>query len=102
MSESTLARVPIAGGTPRPIAERVVSADWSPDGGEFAIARMVGRQCVLSTRPERLYSTDGWIDGVRVSRRRPSAFELHEAEDTLGDVAVITRSGRLTGRKGIQ
>jgi len=99
MSESTLARVPITGGTPRPIAERVVSADWSSDGNDFAIARMVGRQCVLEyPAGKTLYSTGGWIDGVRVSPDGDRvAFELHEAEgDSLGDVAVITRSGRLT------
>jgi len=99
MSESTLARVPITGGTPRPIAERVVSADWSADGNDFAIARMVGRQCVLEyPAGKTLYSTDGWIDDVRVSPAGDRiAFELHPAEgDSLGDVAVITRSGKLT------
>ncbi|HET9793349.1 MAG TPA: protein kinase [Thermoanaerobaculia bacterium] len=99
MSESTLARVPITGGTPRPVAERVVSADWSPDGNDFAIARMVGRQCVLEyPAGKTLYSTGGWIDGVRVSPDGDRvAFELHGSEgDSLGDVAVVTRSGRLT------
>ena len=99
MSESTLARVPITGGTPRPVAERVVSADWSPDGNDFAIARMVGRQCVLEyPAGKTLYSTGGWIDGVRVSPDGERvAFELHGSEgDSLGDVAVVTRSGRLT------
>jgi len=99
MSESTLARVPITGGTPRPVAERVVSADWSPDGNDFAIARMVGRQCVLEyPAGKTLYSTGGWIDDVRVSPAGDRiAFELHPAEgDSLGDVAVITRTGQFT------
>jgi eukaryotic-like serine/threonine-protein kinase len=30
--EATLARVPVAGGAPRAVAERVVGADWGPDG----------------------------------------------------------------------
>ena len=99
MTEATLARVPISGGTPRPIAERVVSADWSPDGNDFAVSRMSGRQCVLDyPLGKTLYSTDGWIDGVRVSPDGERvAFELHGSEgDSLGDVAVITRSGKLT------
>ena len=33
---STLARVPLAGGTPRMLAERVFFADWSPDAGSVA------------------------------------------------------------------
>ncbi len=32
----TLARVPLAGGAPRPIAENVRQADWSPDGAHLA------------------------------------------------------------------
>ena len=38
----TLARVPLAGGTPRAIAEGVSSADWSTDGKQFAVSRVVG------------------------------------------------------------
>jgi eukaryotic-like serine/threonine-protein kinase len=39
----TLARVPFAGGVPRPAVERVpyASADWSPDGKELAVIRFV-------------------------------------------------------------
>src|SRR5262249_16246291 len=35
----TLARVPLAGGTPRPLLESIHWADWSPDGKSFAIVR---------------------------------------------------------------
>ena len=38
----TLARVPLAGGTPREILEDVVSADWSPDGKNLAVIRRRG------------------------------------------------------------
>ncbi|HET7451232.1 MAG TPA: protein kinase [Thermoanaerobaculia bacterium] len=99
MTEATLARVPISGGTPRPVAERVVSADWSPDGNDFAVSRMSGRLCILEyPLGKTLYSTDGWIDTVRVSPDGERvAFELHGSEgDSLGDVAVITRTGKLT------
>lgn len=37
----TLARVPIAGGAPRELLERVKFADWSPDGMELAVIRNV-------------------------------------------------------------
>ena len=37
----TLARVPIAGGTPREMVENVKFADWSPDGADLAIVRRV-------------------------------------------------------------
>jgi dipeptidyl aminopeptidase/acylaminoacyl peptidase len=36
---ATLARVALSGGTPRPVAEGVVCADWAPDGERFAALR---------------------------------------------------------------
>ena len=35
----TLARVPLSGGSPRPLSEDVTFADWSPDGKALAIVR---------------------------------------------------------------
>lgn len=37
----TLARVPLAGGAPRELAENVKFADWSPDGSQLAVVRLV-------------------------------------------------------------
>jgi Tol biopolymer transport system component len=37
-----LARAPISGGAPRPIAEDVDSASWAPDGGDLLVIRNVG------------------------------------------------------------
>jgi hypothetical protein len=36
---ATLARVPLSGGTPRPVAEGVTCADWAPDGETLAVLR---------------------------------------------------------------
>ncbi len=97
-NESTLARVPISGGTPRPIAERVSSADWAPDGSDLAVARFSGRQCVLEyPLGKALFATNGWIDSVRVSPDgQRVAFAEHPLPgDTLGDVVVVDRSGHL-------
>ncbi len=38
-NEGVLARVPLAGGTPREVADHVISADWSPDGSSLAVVR---------------------------------------------------------------
>jgi hypothetical protein len=38
---ATLARVPLSGGTPRPMAEGVLCADWAPDGERLAAFRWV-------------------------------------------------------------
>jgi hypothetical protein len=38
---ATLARVPLSGGTPRPVAAGVHCADWAPDGERLAVFRTV-------------------------------------------------------------
>ena len=96
-SEATLARAGISGGAPKPIAERVVSADWSPDGQTMAISRFVGESNVLEYPIGHvLYSTVNWIDNVRVSADgNRVAFADHNVRgDSAGDVVVIDRQGK--------
>ena len=98
-SEATLARAGISGGAPKPVAERVVSADWSPDGQTMAISRFVGESDVLEYPVGHvLYSTVNWIDSVRVSADgNRVAFADHNIRgDTAGDVVVVNRQGKLT------
>jgi Tol biopolymer transport system component len=40
MPPHTLARVPLAGGAPRDVAENVLGADWAPDGRSLAVVRI--------------------------------------------------------------
>jgi Tol biopolymer transport system component len=40
MPPHTLARVPLAGGAPRDVAENVLGADWAPDGRTLAVTRV--------------------------------------------------------------
>jgi Tol biopolymer transport system component len=40
MPPRTLARVPLAGGAPRDVAQNVLGADWAPDGRSLAVARV--------------------------------------------------------------
>jgi serine/threonine protein kinase/Tol biopolymer transport system component len=97
-NESTLARVSISGGTPRVIAERVVSADWAPDAENLAVARISGRQCVLEYPMGKvLFATSGWIDSVRVSPDGQwVAFAEHPLPgDTIGNVVIVDRAGHL-------
>ncbi len=68
----TLARVPLAGGAPRTVAEHVRQADWSPDG--FQLAAVVEDRLRRTFRLEYpvgrvLYTSppDGWIGYPRVS-----------------------------------
>ncbi|MFL6247840.1 MAG: WD40 repeat domain-containing serine/threonine protein kinase, partial [Thermoanaerobaculia bacterium] len=85
----TLARVPLAGGTPREVAENVLQADWSPDGASLAIIKQSG----INTRIEYpigtlKYETPSQIRHVRVS---PDGNRLAILELTRGatNVAII-------------
>jgi len=93
----TLARLPIEGGTPRPIMEDVYSADISRDGREFAVVRSVaGKQRLEYPIGKVLFETDGWIACIRISPDGDSvAFVNHRIPgDDLGSVDVVSRNGQ--------
>ncbi len=100
----TLARVPLAGGAPREIANDVLDCDWAPDGNSFAIIRTVGgRNGLEYPIGHVLYRASGWLSHVRVS---PDGDEVAVIEhptdgDDGGAIAVIDLSGKhrlLTGQ----
>ncbi len=87
----TLARVPVAGGLPRELAEDSVLADWSPSG-ELTAVRVVG----ASYRIERPLGTSvfetsgGWISDLRISPEGDNiAFVDHQSLDSSGVVKVL-------------
>jgi eukaryotic-like serine/threonine-protein kinase len=64
----TLARSSIAGGQTRELLERVLLADWSPDGSELAIVRKTGgRTAVEYPVGKVLFQTDWSPFSLRVS-----------------------------------
>jgi hypothetical protein len=99
----TLARVPLAGGVPRPVAEHVRQADWSPDGSQlaavvedarartFRLEYPIGR--VLYTSPP-----DGWIGHLRVSPAGDliAFFDHPRGYGDNGTVAVVDLVGKKT------
>jgi Tol biopolymer transport system component/predicted Ser/Thr protein kinase len=94
----TLARVPLGGGTPRPILEDVEDADWSPDGKELAVARHVGNRRRLEYPIGKvLYEAPGWVSGVRVSPDgKLVAFIDHpEQGDSNGFLKVVDSTGKV-------
>lgn len=93
----TLARVPMTGGTPRPILEDVQDADWAPDGSTFAVAHFAGNEFRLEYPAGKiLYRTQGWIGAPRISPDGKSvAFIDHPLSgDDQGRIAVIDGSGK--------
>ncbi|MGB8064486.1 MAG: protein kinase [Candidatus Sulfotelmatobacter sp.] len=94
----TLARVPLNGGSPRPVLENVQWADWSPDGNDLAIVRDVdGRNQLEFPIGKVLYQTSGWISHPRVSRKGDQvAFLDHPLPgDDAGSVKIVDLSGHV-------
>jgi hypothetical protein len=96
MGTGTLARVQLLGTGPRPVAEQVREADWTPDGTDLAIVRRVnGRERLEFPIGTTLYETSGYISHIRISRDgQRIAFADHPFyADDNGDIAVVERSG---------
>ncbi len=96
MTAGTLARAPLAGGAPRPLLERVVGADWSPDGKDLAIIRVQPSLKPLGIRKALefpaghvVYDSDpSWARMPRVSPRGDLV-----AFSDMGSVAIVDRGG---------
>jgi WD40 repeat protein len=96
----TLARVPLAGGMPREIAENVAAADWSPDGAKLAIIRQVGDKNRVEYPIGRvLYETLHYVHDMRVA---PDGKRLAILEPAQGqfDLAIIENGAPVTIAKG--
>ncbi|MGZ4788259.1 MAG: protein kinase domain-containing protein [Terriglobales bacterium] len=92
----TLARVPLAGGAPRPILDGVEAATWAPDGSQPAVVRYVaGRERLEFPIGKVLYDSSGWIADIRFSPDGNTiAFVDHPlTRDDGGSVNIIDKSG---------
>ena len=95
--QGTLATVPAAGGTPRQIAENVLSADWTADKSEMAIVHLSGEKYTVEfPQGKVIYQSDRPIGYLRIS---PDSKFLAFAEfvslgGDAGQVVVVDRSGK--------
>jgi|GEM_PF-553091 len=90
-----LARLPLAGGTPREVAEDVVSADWSPDGSNLAVLRMTkGKTRIEYPVGTVQYESAAGVRDVRVS---PDGKRLAIIEPLRGAFnLVLIENGKST------
>jgi DNA-binding winged helix-turn-helix (wHTH) protein/Tol biopolymer transport system component len=95
LPDGTLARVPLAGGSPRLIAEHVSAADWSPDRREFAVSRLIDSQSQLEYPIGMRIDTDGEAWAPRISRNGNSVAFYTTGKNGVA-VATADRSGRIT------
>ena len=89
----TLARVPMAGGMPREVADNVLQADWSPDGAQLAIIRLANNKYRIEYPVSTVkYETPHDIRDLRVS---PDGSRVAFIDPYGGqnDVVIIAAGG---------
>jgi eukaryotic-like serine/threonine-protein kinase len=94
----TLARVPLAGGSPREILESAQDADWSPDGKDLAVCRVVGNRSRLEYPIGKvLYEAANWLRAVRVSPdgKRLAFIDCLQRGNNDGRLKIIDANGKL-------
>jgi Tol biopolymer transport system component len=94
--DGTLASVPLAGGSPRPLLENIQWADWAPDGTRYAVVRdAAGKVQLEFPAGHPLFATAGFITHPRVSPRGDLiAFLEHPNQgDDGGFVSVVDPKG---------
>jgi hypothetical protein len=95
LPDGTLARVPLGGGGPRPVAEHISAADWNPHQRQFAASRFAGEQSFIEYPIGRRLPVERGAWAPRIS---PDGNSV--AFYTFGDkgvaVAIADRSGRVS------
>jgi Tol biopolymer transport system component len=77
----TLATVPLGGGAPRPIAEFVASADWTPDGKQLGVTRFLeGKHRLELPLGKVLFASERPFGFIRASPRGNGFAFLQTAE----------------------
>ena len=92
----TLARVPLAGGAPREVVDKVLWADWTPDGQSLAVDRESDdRRARLEFPPGNvIYEPAGWTSHVRFSPNGELlAIADHISGGDDGRVVIIDAHG---------
>jgi serine/threonine protein kinase len=94
----TMARVPLIGGMPREMLDRVFSADWSPDGRSLLVLRVIdGKHRLEYPIGTVLREADGWMSDPRLSPDGTMvAFRDHPVRsDNGGYLKVIDLENRV-------
>jgi hypothetical protein len=103
----TLARVPMAGGAPRELIERVKFADWTPDGSELAIVRNVDGVDQLEYplgkvqfRPQAAEGTGLGFARISPDGQQVAFIHYQDPQSLIGRVCLADRSGKITVLSG--
>jgi serine/threonine protein kinase len=87
----TLARTPLAGGSPREVLDNVPWADWDASGELAVVHHSAGRDRIEYPVGHVLYESNGWISHLRFSPQGDKiAFMDHPAlSDDRGSVLLL-------------
>ena len=113
MPPRTLARVPLAGGAPRDVAENVLAADWAPDGRSLAVIRIeyaggrrrrgddgpMGQEATTARVPDREGALrERLIRDLDLPRVSPNGDQVAFVEERAGShsVELVDLAGRKT------
>jgi len=93
----TLARAPLAGGSPREVLENVSWAEWDTNGDLAVVHHAEGRDQIEYPIGRVLYRGNGWIGSIRFSPAGDKiAFMDHPALwDDRGSIRMVDLSGHL-------
>ncbi len=97
IEKGTLARAPLAGGSPRELLEDVAWADWDAKGEIAVVHHIDGRDQIEYPIGHVLYRSNGWISHIRVSPQDDRiAFINHlSLWDDRGSVSLLDHAGRV-------
>jgi serine/threonine protein kinase len=101
-AKGTLARTPLAGGSPREVLEDVPWADWDANGELAVVHHAEGRDRIEYPIGHVLYQSKGWVSHLRLNPEGDKiAFMDHPALwDDRGSVALLDLSGHITQLSG--
>ena len=93
LKDNVVSSVPFSGGSPRPLVENALDADWSPDGRSLAVVRRLGTMNVLEYPAGRvLYKSPNDLGSPRVSPKG-DAVALFEYDAEKRSVVLIRSGG---------
>ncbi|MEP6995629.1 MAG: protein kinase [Acidobacteriota bacterium] len=98
-NSGTLSQVPLSGGAPRELLEKVQEADWAPDGRSLLVVREIGGQSRIEFPIGKvLYETLGWISLARLSPKgdRIAFIDHPQRGDNVGSLCVVDLAGGKT------
>ncbi|MBI3447679.1 MAG: serine/threonine-protein kinase [Acidobacteria bacterium] len=90
----TLARMPLVGGSPRPILDDVYFADWSPDGKDLAASRLVGGLTRIEYPIGTVVRESVSLVNPRVSPDGTLVAFFDSAQTSSVSVSVVDKAGK--------